>query len=181
MAKHFLALCWPCVLPPSLSVWFISRSFLLGSGMAPSLHAGWRERPPGGFSPSCQSICGPQTPASPSASPSCPRYLDRQKTQVSPFTKLLHPPKRHKLSLFLSRLLICHPAVVHPKNHRRGRYSGLLSFWHIFISQRPGDRRHSHGRLLCGVWPCPEKTGLCTQQLCRWGFIQNGIFKLQQF
>lgn len=65
MAKPFLALYWPCVLPLSLSVWFVSRTFLQGSGKAPSLHAGWRERPTGGFSPSCPSIWGPQTPASP--------------------------------------------------------------------------------------------------------------------
>lgn len=39
-----------------LSLWIRSRNFPQGSGMAPSLHAGWRERPPGGFSPSCPSI-----------------------------------------------------------------------------------------------------------------------------
>lgn len=79
LAKPFLALYWPSALPLSLSVRFISRSSLQGSGMAPSLHAGWRERLPGGFFPSCPSIWGPQTRASPFVSLSCLRYLDRQK------------------------------------------------------------------------------------------------------
>lgn len=68
------------------SFWFRSKIFLQGSGMAPSLHAGWRERPRGDFSPSCPSTWGPRTPASHSASQSCLRYT--KTSHIFPVIKL---------------------------------------------------------------------------------------------
>lgn len=51
-----------------------------------------------------------------------------------PFIELLRQPKRHKPLSFFILLLFCYPAAVHSANHRRGRHSGLLSFWSVFIS-----------------------------------------------
>lgn len=91
-SNRVLVLYWPSVslflsfslpvllhlfLPRSLSfLIFRSKSFLRASGKGPSWRAGWRERPPGGFSPSCPYTLEPPTPARVSALPSCHRYPD---------------------------------------------------------------------------------------------------------